>query len=279
MAVQLLEAIGTADDIPMLRQLSKTRQLGAPSAGRDLARRLAPRIYVEDLGRFSIRIANTTFPGTDVRRKVLALLGYLLTRPQFSATRDQILEALWPDLEPGSAANSLNQTCYFLRRVLEPEYDEETSPGYLCSKGELIWLDQDLVTSRSAESLRILADLRRGATPDLVGRLSETYTGRFATDFLYDDWAAAYRENLHAAFLGQVERSITADIEIGAFDRGISIAQSALMADPDADQIELHLLRLYRLTGAHTAAAEQYAHYATVLREQLGVEPPPLDSI
>ena len=69
------------------------------------------------------------------------------------------------------------------------------------------------------------------------------------------------------------------DTRSGAFDRALLVAQQALRADPDAEQIELCLLRLYRLTGAHAAAAEQYAHYAAVLREQLGVEPPPLDSI
>jgi DNA-binding SARP family transcriptional activator len=53
----------------------------------------------------------------------------------------------------------------------------------------------------------------------------------------------------------------------------------ALQADPDADQIELYLLRLYRRMGANAAAAEQYAHYATLMREQLGIEPPPLESI
>jgi DNA-binding SARP family transcriptional activator len=39
------------------------------------------------------------------------------------------------------------------------------------------------------------------------------------------------------------------------------------------------LLRLYRLSGAHSAAAEQYGHYATVMRDELGIEPPPLDSL
>ena len=32
-------------------------------------------------------------------------------------------------------------------------------------------------------------------------------------------------------------------------------------------------------TGAHSAAAEQYAHYAAYLREELGLEPPPLASL
>jgi hypothetical protein len=39
------------------------------------------------------------------------------------------------------------------------------------------------------------------------------------------------------------------------------------------------LLRLYRVTGAHSAAAEQYAHYAAMIRDEVGVEPPPLESL
>jgi DNA-binding SARP family transcriptional activator len=49
--------------------------------------------------------------------------------------------------------------------------------------------------------------------------------------------------------------------------------------DGTAEQIEASLLRLYRVSGAHAAAAEQYAHYATYMREELGVEPPSLDAL
>ncbi|MEJ7696538.1 MAG: BTAD domain-containing putative transcriptional regulator [Candidatus Limnocylindrales bacterium] len=51
-----------------------------------------------------------------------------------------------------------------------------------------------------------------------------------------------------------------------------------LTVDPDAEQIEVSLLRLYRVTGAHAAAAEQYAHYAAVMRNELGLEPPALET-
>ncbi len=40
--------------------------------------------------------------------------------------------------------NSLNQTVYFLRRVLEEPYIDDLSPGYLHHDSDLIWLDQDL---------------------------------------------------------------------------------------------------------------------------------------
>ena len=64
-----------------------------------------------------------------IRRKVLALLCFLLTKPDMSSTRDQVLDALWPELDPVDALNSLNQTVYFLRRVLEERYVDDLRPG------------------------------------------------------------------------------------------------------------------------------------------------------
>ena len=90
-----------------------------------------------------------------LRRKVLALLCYLLTRPGFSATRDEALDALWPQLGPEIAVNSLNQTVYFLRRVFEPEYSEDTSPGFVQFDSNVLWLDSVLVTSRSAKCWKV----------------------------------------------------------------------------------------------------------------------------
>ena len=98
-------------------------------------------------------------------------------------------------------------------------------------------------------------------------------------DFAYEEWAAAYRESLHASYLEVIERAVADDTKTGHFDRAILLARRAVEVDPDAEGIEVSLLRLYRLSGAHAAAAEQYGHYASVLRDQLGLEPPPLDSL
>ena len=42
--------------------------------------------------------------------------------------------SLWPDVEPSRRMNSLNQTVYFLRRVFEPTYREDTSSGLRSSR-------------------------------------------------------------------------------------------------------------------------------------------------
>ena len=278
-AAELLEIVGTQEDVAILTSLRKRRSPRLPDAGRALCRRLAPRVFVEDLGRISVHVGDRMVAGTSIRKKVLSLLCFLLTRPQFTATREQVLEALWPEMDPDGGANSLNQSAYFLRRVIEPGCEDDASAGYLQSRADLIWLDADLVSSRSVECLNLIGEIRRDSSPDLIMRLAESYTGRFGVDFIYDDWASSFRDTLHASFLDRIERALVADTRSGHFDRALIIAQLALQADPDAEQIELCLLRLYRRTGANAAAAEQYAHYASVMRQQLGLEPPPLESI
>jgi ATP/maltotriose-dependent transcriptional regulator MalT/DNA-binding SARP family transcriptional activator len=280
-AARILEGIGDRADIRRLRGFARRnrRLTGASLLGRDLAKRLADKVYVEDQSRVSIEVGQRHIPGSSIRRKVLALLCFLLTKPDLTSTRDQVLEALWPDLDPLDAVNSLNQTVYFLRRVLEEEYIDDLSPGYLHHDSDLIWLARDLVTSRSNECRALIKALPPSPTPDQVRVLADHYTGRFALDFEYEEWAAPYRDWLHASFLEVVERAVASDLETGHFERGIKVARRVLDVDPTAEQVEVTLLRLYRASGAHSAAAEQYGHYAGVLRDQLGLDPPPLDAL
>jgi len=278
-AAELLEQVGDTDDIPALVALRKKKSMRMPDAGRSLCRRLAARVYVEDLGRVSVVVGGKAIAGTEIRKKVLSLLCFLLTRPQFTATREQVFEALWPEMDPAASANSLNQSAYFLRHVLEPASNDDTTAGYLRSRADLIWLDRELVGCRSADCSKLIAALRKEPSPQLVTQLAESYGGPYAVDFMYDEWASSYRETLHASYLDRIERAVTADTNAGAFDRALNVAQLALQADPNAEQVEFCLLRLYRRMGANAAAAEQYVHYASVMRGQLGIEPPSLESI
>jgi two-component SAPR family response regulator len=116
-------------------------------------------------------------------------------------------------------------------------------------------------------------------TPETVRRLGEAYIGKFALDFAYEDWATDFRESLHVAYLQVIESSIRDDIKSGHFQRGVEVARRALERDPGLDSLELSLLRLLKNAGAHSAAAEQYGRYAHLLREELGVDPPPLEAI
>jgi DNA-binding SARP family transcriptional activator len=280
-AARLLANVGELQDVALLKRL--TRQLGwAPrdrTLGRELARSLAPKIDIIDVGKIAIRLGSTEFRQHGIRRKVLALMCFLLTRPRFSATREEAMEALWPAIDPASALNSLNQSVYFLRRVFEPDYQEDTSAGYVHQNADLIWLDDELIDSRSRRCASLIETYERVADPEVARNLSKEYLGRFALDFSYDDWSADYREWLHVSYLRVIERQVRDHVDRGQFDAGVSLARRAVEIDPGNDDLELSLLRLLRSSGAHSAAAEQYSHYSSLLRRDLGVEAPPMDSL
>jgi DNA-binding SARP family transcriptional activator len=272
-AAILLDQIGDASDVPLLRSLAKARRGRIEgNVGRGLARRLAPHVLIDDLGRVRVAIGERVMEASEIRRKVLALLCLLMTKSAWTATREEVVDALWPDQDPQSALNSLNQTVYFLRRVFEPNYTEEVSPGYVQQDGETIWIDPDLVDSRSRRCLALIRSMPGDPTPEGALALATEYRGRFAMDFAYEDWASTYRDALHASYLRVVEHAVRIDLDTGHFARGTFIAERAAEIDPDIEEIQIALVRLYRHSGAHAAAAEQYGHYAATMRD-LGVEP------
>ncbi len=277
LAADLLSAVGDARDLRQLRTAAqRNKLLRTPTAA--LARRLALPVCVHDLGPVSVQVGDETIPGHRIRRRVLALLCFLIARPAMAASRDEALDQLWPELPPDTSVNSLNQTIYFLRRIFAPEYREGFTPGYVRFDGETLSLDPDLIKVDSHECRKLVAETRRG-NDAAVEDLARLYRGKFALDFAYEEWSLGHRDRLHAAVLGVLEQGIERRREARHFADAIELAQRALEIEPESDEIQLALLRLYRATGQHAAAAEQYAHYASTLREGLGVEPPPFDDL
>ena len=77
------------------------------------------------------------------------------------ATKDEALEALWPDLGPETGTNSLHQTIYSLRRVFEPDYREGLNAGYVQFDGDLVSLHPTSIDSASRQCWRLLAGSTR----------------------------------------------------------------------------------------------------------------------
>ena len=275
-AATLLADIGDEADASLLGDVAATTK-SLRTAAAAIIRRLSPRAIVSDLGVVRVQVGGRTID-RPVRRKVLGLLCFLASRPSQAATRDEAMDALWPDMDPGAGANSLHQAIYFLRRVFDPEYKEGISAPYVRFDGEVVSLNDKLIGSRSRECWHILATTL-AADIEATDHLMTIYEGRYALDFSYEEWTTAYRETLHAAILSRAEAALRMANQTGDLDRAVQLAQRALVIDSRADAIELALLRAYKASGRLAAAAEQYAHYASTMRADLGIEPPPFEAI
>jgi ATP/maltotriose-dependent transcriptional regulator MalT len=95
-AAALLDKVGEPSDVQPLRDFSRKSRgaRGTAVIGRGLARRVADRVQVADLGRVRVQVGHRSVEGDTIRRKVLALLCFLVTRPNMAAARDQVVDAL-----------------------------------------------------------------------------------------------------------------------------------------------------------------------------------------
>jgi DNA-binding SARP family transcriptional activator len=235
---------------------------------------VAPPLDIRDLGRVVFTVGPRQVALSRSRRKAAALLMYLVTRPQRTATREQVLDQLWPDADPESASNSLNQSLYFLRRDIDPWYEDGLSVDYLHFEGDMVWLDADLTRIQSSAFMQAARDARRnGSLSNMATSALRDYSGRFAPEFEYDEWAMSWRHRLHAEFLGLAASTLDELESSGDLSEARDVASHVLDIDSTAREIEQRLVRIYWRLGARSAAHSQYAHLVSVDRAD-GVEPP-----
>jgi DNA-binding SARP family transcriptional activator len=276
LAAAMLADIGDPEDAAFLHGAALTSKALRPAAAR-IIQRVAPEVRVLDLGVVDVRLGTTSVK-RKLRRSVLALLCFLSSRPHMASSRDEALEALWPDLAPTAGSNSMHQAIYFLRRVFEPNFREGMSADYIQFDGDVIALNGAMVRTASARCWELV---QRGVPTDRANaeELVSIYSGKFALDFAYEDWASDYRDSLHAGVLSVIERDVKRSRVEGDMERTIRLAQAILAIDPTADSVELELVLAYRASGRRAAAAEQYAHYSAFVREELGSTVPALDDL
>ncbi|MFV2063490.1 MAG: BTAD domain-containing putative transcriptional regulator [Chloroflexota bacterium] len=281
-AARLLTAYGTREDASQLAAFErKTSMAGRKDRlSRELVRRVSPTLRVHDLGRTMYEVVGGEVASSAARRKAPALLLFLVTRPKQTATREQIMEELWPNQGPSSAINSLHQTLHFVRRDIAPWQDDGATADYVPLNSELIYLDPELVQVDSVAFLRqstealISGDLGR-AGPSIV----RLYTGRFAPEFEYEDWAADWRILLHGKFLHLCQATVAALLGNGRVAQAIDVLSRALEIDGLAHDLREMLIRTLTRAGATDAAASHYRHYAILMERDLGVRAPPIDEI
>jgi DNA-binding SARP family transcriptional activator len=273
-AASLLAAVGEAEDVVRLQDWEK-RQRKWLRDGRysdDLARRISPTLVIHDLGQTALNLGPRSVPITGVRRRAATLLLYLVSRPRQTATRDQVLDALWPEQDPVGAGNSLHQTLFFLRRelVITPKASKPLVE-YVPVAGDMIRLVPELVHVDSVSFLRQANEVvtRHPGGAEAV-RLVQSYAGPFAPEFEYDEWALSWRDHVHTAFLNLAEQSARARMPERSAEAA-AILRHALGVDPDALDLKPLLAAAMYLSGSQAAARHLYRQYELEHDREFGV--------
>jgi DNA-binding SARP family transcriptional activator len=228
---------------------------------------------IELLGGFRVSVGGHDVDATAWRRrKPAALLKLLALAPGHRLHREQAMDALWPDLEPGAAAANLRKAMHQARTALDDAH--EGGSALLISDGDFIALPKDValdvVRFRSS-----LAAARRAVTIDEYERALAIYGGDLLPDDRYDEWAVAPRRELHTEFLAGLTE-LTAMFESrGDIAPAIATATRLVAAEPTREESSRALMRLYALAGRRTDAEREYERLVEALDEELGMVPGP----
>jgi DNA-binding SARP family transcriptional activator len=264
-AALVLDDFGALDDVGLLRAYAKTYGKRGPtrSLGKKLARRVSPILQIHDLGRVQLGIGGRKVLVAQMRRKPASVLMFLVTRPALAANREEVVDELWRDSDPAGAINNLNQSLYFLRREIDPWFEDDVSVDYVRFQGDLVWLDPELVVSDSHEF--VAAAQRRLDEPlDNLAEFLRQYRAQFAPEFEYDDWTQAWRTRLHSTFLDVAHTAIARFVQETDLESARDVAAMALEVDPTATDVERRLVWLYARLGLMSAAKAQYRHLKAV---------------
>jgi DNA-binding SARP family transcriptional activator/tetratricopeptide (TPR) repeat protein len=236
----------------------------------------APRLYVRSFGALAIHRGSWQGEATRIeKRRTRALLALLVANYRSTLTREMALDVLWPDADPRAAVNSLNQTVFQLRRVVDPDFRDGASPPYILSSVDVVQLNRELVLTDLDEFRRIAARLHaspEAGTLDEIGSLVDLVRGEFLAELRYEDWAAEARTAVHA----EVRQSLLSIATSGAHanpDLAIRAASGLLALDPYDEAAQLALASQLHDSGRRTAARAAVRRFAQRLKDDLDETP------
>ena len=206
--------------------------------------------------------------------KQRALLAILLLRANEVVSRDRLVEGLWGERPPPTAAHTLDNYMSRLRKTLGEGRLERRPPGYALQVGpEELDLDR-------FEHLRALAreELARGEIALAAEKLRsalELWRGPALADVLYEPFAAEEAERLEERRVSALEERIEADLALGMSTEVVPELEALVRAHPFRERLLAQLmLALYR-AGRQADALTAYQTGRRQLAEGLGLEPGP----
>lgn len=202
------------------------------------------------------------------RGKQLALLAYLLLHPNELVSADRLIDALWGDRPPPTAAKILQNAVSQLRRALGEDRLVTQAPGYRfrLEQGELDLhrFEQLAQEGRTKGDARVLRDALAIWRGEPFGNLRDEVFAQHAA------------RQLEEARLSVLEDRIDADLAGGRDAVLVPELERLIAAEPLRERPYGQLmLALYR-DGRQADALETYQRARKMLSQEVGLEPGPL---
>lgn len=211
-------------------------------------------LRVQLLGRFCVAIDGAELtPERWPSLRSAQLVQLLSLAPRRRLTRDRVIDALWPQLEPDAGAANLRKAAHHARQALG-RHD-----SILLQGGEVVlWPHGSAVVD--VDTFEQLAHTALASRDPAACALAvQAYGGDLLPGAAYEPWAETARERLHTRCVELLRAS----------------AQWEQLArwEPTDEPAHRELMALESAAGNRAAAVRWYAHLREALQQELGVVP------
>jgi DNA-binding SARP family transcriptional activator/class 3 adenylate cyclase len=203
-------------------------------------------------------------------QKQRALLAALLVRAREVVSTDRLIDDLWGEQPPRTAATSLQNFVSQLRKTLGPDVLLTRAPGYVLD------VPAEAVDARRFETLVVTAKaLPAGERVERLREALDLWRGEPLAEFAYASFSQSEARRLEELRLVAIEERIDAQLELGEAGDAIGELEALVARNPLRERLRGQLmLALYR-SGRQAEALQAYQDARLALVEGLGIDPGP----
>lgn len=205
--------------------------------------------------------------------KPRALLAVLLLARGEAVTSDRLIDALWGDEPPPSAAKSVQVYVSQLRKVLGDRL-ETRGKGYAL-RVEREELDAACFEMRLEHGRERLAAGDADAAAAVLREALALWRGPALADMAYESFAQPEIARLEELRLAALEERIDADLALGRHDALTGELEGLIREHPLRERLQGQLMLALYGSGRQVDALERYQRARRALVDQLGIEPGP----
>jgi DNA-binding SARP family transcriptional activator len=201
-------------------------------------------------------------------QKQRALLGLLTLNVRRVVSTDRLLDELWGEHPPRTAATSLQNMISQLRKTLGHDRVDTCAPGYRLNAGP-----EETDLGRFDQLVRDARELRGEARATTLRTALALWRGPPLADFAYEAFAQGEIRRLEELRLATLEECIEADLECGRHGELVGELEPLVESQPFRERLRGQLMvALYR-SGRQAESLQAYHDGRRVLVDELGIEP------
>ncbi len=228
-----------------------------------------PGLEVRLLGSFNVSIDGQLVAGDAWRLgKAKDVIKLLALAPAHRLHRDQLIETLWPDLDPKPGANNLYQALSAARRAIISAGGD----GPACLRLEDEWVSLCPTTPLWID-VEEFDELSGSDDPADLHQALSLYRGELLTDDRYVEWAVPRREAVRQRYRMVLVALGRHYEQVGDLREAQALLGRLLDDDPVNESAHQALMRVHARLGDRGAAIRQYDVLEEALRSELEVEP------